>query len=70
MKADAIFDLFENRGKYNKRVDWTPYGFVGIAYFFMNPQADYGSGLKSVRDVMSKSQPISSHQIAIPFLHF
>lgn len=67
VKVDAIFDLFENRGKYNKRVNWTPYGFIGIAYFFMNPQADYGSGIKSVKDVMSTAQPISSHQIAIPF---
>src|SRR5579859_1487704 len=35
----AVFDLFENEGTYISRVKWTPYAFVGIGFFFHNPQA-------------------------------
>ena len=35
----ASFDLFENMATYISRVKWTPYGFVGIACFLHNPQA-------------------------------
>lgn len=41
LSARAVFDLFENRGAYTRRPDFTPYGFVGIAVFHHNPKAYY-----------------------------
>jgi hypothetical protein len=35
----ATFDLFENMATYISRVKWTPYGFLGVACFLHNPQA-------------------------------
>jgi hypothetical protein len=35
----ASFDLFENSATYISRANWTPYGFVGVAAFLHNPQA-------------------------------
>ncbi|MCU0419573.1 MAG: DUF6089 family protein [Cyclobacteriaceae bacterium] len=35
----AQFDLFNNTSTYMVRPKWTPYGFIGIAGFFHNPQA-------------------------------
>jgi len=44
VKADVVIDLFENRRRYTKRVDYTPYMFIGIAYFHHNPQAQAPDG--------------------------
>jgi len=38
VKFDVIVDLWENRGKFQKRPDYTPYFFGGINYFHMNPK--------------------------------
>ncbi len=35
----AVLDLFENTQTYMSRVKWTPYMYVGVAGFLMNPQA-------------------------------
>jgi hypothetical protein len=66
LKADMVFDFIQNRGKYNKRVDWTPYGFVGLAYFFMTPKATYDGNTRLIKDVLPPGQSFSSHQLAIP----
>ncbi|QCR24294.1 DUF6089 family protein [Pontibacter sp. SGAir0037] len=42
--AVAIIDLFENRFNYQRRPDFVPYGFVGIAVFHHNPKTYYESG--------------------------
>jgi hypothetical protein len=74
VKADVVIDLFENRGKYNKRVDYTPYVFVGIAYFHHNPKAQTADGnWVSLRDLSTEGQGLdggpkkySLNQIALP----
>lgn len=38
LSVTAIFDLYENRGTFLKRPDYTPYGFVGLAAFHHNPR--------------------------------
>src|SRR6478735_4879388 len=43
-KVDAVIDLFENRGNYRKRPDYTPYMFVGLAYFHHSPEAKAPNG--------------------------
>ena len=74
VKADVVIDLFENRGKYPKRVDYTPYLFVGIAYFHHNPKAQNKDGeWVSLRELSTEGQGLeggpkqySLHQIALP----
>lgn len=67
LKADVVYDLIQNRGKYNKRVDWTPYLFTGLAFFYMTPKATYeGYGTKLIKDVLPPGQSFSSSQLAIP----
>lgn len=66
LKADIVYDFIENRGRYNKRVDWTPYVFGGLAYFYMNPTADYGQGSQAIKDVLPPDRSFLNHQIAIP----
>ena len=74
VKADVVIDLFENRGKYPKRVDYTPYMFVGLAYFHHNPKAQTADGnWVSLRELSTEGQGLdggpkrySLHQIALP----
>ncbi|MFZ6012815.1 MAG: DUF6089 family protein, partial [Bacteroidota bacterium] len=35
----ASLDLFENQATYISRVKWTPYAYLGVAFFLHNPQA-------------------------------
>jgi opacity protein-like surface antigen len=44
LSAVGVFDLFENRGTYLKRPDFSPYGFAGIAVYAHNPKAEVPSG--------------------------
>ncbi|MFN6943373.1 MAG: DUF6089 family protein [Cytophagaceae bacterium] len=76
VKADAIIDLFEHRGHYRRRVDYTPYVSIGVAYFYHNPQGTHpvtGEWL-NLRPLSTEGQGLpgsdrgmySLHQIAIP----
>ena len=40
----GIFDLYENRGTFLKRPDYTPYALVGLAGFYHNPLMTTGGG--------------------------
>lgn len=44
VSAVAIIDLFENRQTYQRRPDFVPYGFFGVAVFHHNPKAYYETG--------------------------
>ncbi|MCU0429788.1 MAG: DUF6089 family protein [Cytophagaceae bacterium] len=76
LKADLIIDFFEHRSKYQKRPDFVPYGFIGIAYFHHNPQAQIGgSGAwYNLRENSTEGQGVidgapkkySLHQVALP----
>jgi len=73
-KFDVVVDLFENRGKYNKRPDYTPYLFAGLAYFHHNPEAQTPDGdWVSLRSLHTEGQGLaggpksySLNQIALP----
>ena len=78
-KLDAIFDLFENRGTFKKRPDYTPYAFIGFAMFYHNPKAKFdgkwvalkllsteGQGLPAING-RKPPKPYSLIQPAIPF---
>lgn len=39
LSVTANFDLFQNQATYISRVKWTPYAYIGIAFFHHNPQA-------------------------------
>ncbi|MBC7450160.1 MAG: outer membrane beta-barrel protein [Cytophagales bacterium] len=74
LKADIVIDLFENRGKYTKRPDYTPYIFAGLAYFHHNPQAqDPNGNWVDLRPLHTEGQGLpggpkqySLNQIALP----
>lgn len=81
LSAVATFDLFENRGTYLKRPDFSPYVFAGVAVFAHNPKAEYRGSFvalqplgtegqnapTAVRDSLGYPDAYHKIQIAIPF---
>lgn len=53
LSAVAIIDLFENRRTYQRRPDFVPYAFLGIAVFHHNPKAYYENGSRPGLDPAS-----------------
>jgi len=82
LSGTAIFDLYENRGAYTRRPDFTPYGFFGLAIFHHNPKT-YHDGSNGLAAGYYELQPLGTEgqqvanggyrspyhkiQIAIPF---
>jgi len=69
VKFDMIVDLWENRGKFQKRPDYTPYFFGGINYFHMNPKGKTPNGdYVALRPLHTEGpgKTYSLNQIAIP----
>jgi len=81
LSATAVFDLYENRGSFTRRPDFTPYAFAGLAIFHHNPKAYYDGGAMPAgwyalqplgtegQYVEGQGYPSKYHkvQIAIPF---
>lgn len=44
LSAVAVIDLFENSDVFQKRQDFVPYAFLGVALFHHNPKAYYQNG--------------------------
>jgi len=73
-KFDVVIDLFENSRRYTKRVDYTPYMFIGLAYFHHNPQGKNQNGdWVNLKDLHTEGQGLpggpknySRNQIALP----
>ena len=73
-KFDVVIDLFENSRRFSKRPDYTPYMFVGLAYFHHNPQGQNANGdWVNLKDLHTEGQGLpggpknySRNQIAIP----
>ena len=73
-KFDVVIDLFENSRRYTKRPDYTPYMFIGIAYFHHNPEGQNANGdWVNLKDLHTEGQGLpggaknySRNQIAIP----
>ena len=74
LKVDVIIDLFENSRRYTKRPDYTPYMFIGIAYFHHNPEGQNANGnWINLKDLHTEGQGLpggpknySRNQIAFP----
>ena len=70
LKADVVFDIFGNRAHYRKRHDYTPYLFMGIAYFHHSPQAktpdSFGGHWIDLRPLKTEGNVYSLNQVAIP----
>lgn len=69
VKFDVIVDLWENRGKFQKRPDYTPYFFGGINYFHMNPKGKTPAGnYVALRPLHTEgpNHTYSLNQIAVP----
>ena len=73
MKADVIYDYFQNRKSMRRRMNWTPYGTIGLALFYSNPKAVYEGEKYNLRKLGTEGQLLnggsaySAFQIAIPF---
>lgn len=73
-KVDLVIDLFENSRRYTKRPDYTPYMFVGLAYFHHNPQGKNPEGdWVNLKNLHTEGQGMaggpknySRNQIAVP----
>jgi hypothetical protein len=73
-KVDMVIDLFENSRRYTKRPDYTPYMFIGLAYFHHNPQAQNANGdWVNLKDLHTEGQGLpggpknySRNQLAVP----
>lgn len=68
LKGDVIIDLWENRGKYTKRPDYTPYVAVGLAYFHMNPKGQINNTgtWYTLDNYKIEGKVFSKNQLAIP----
>jgi hypothetical protein len=81
LSGTMVFDLYENRGAYTRRPDFTPYAFVGLALFHHNPKAyhdgsnDLAAGYYELQPLGTEGQqstsggypsPYHKIQIAIP----
>lgn len=70
LKLDGVIDLFENRGKLEKRPLFNPYLFFGVAGFYTNPQQVYNGTSYSLIDNNvegARGYQISKIQVALPF---
>ena len=56
LKGDVVIDLIEHRGKYQKRPDFVPFLFVGLAYFHHNPTAKLNGKTYDLRDLSTEGQ--------------
>lgn len=74
VKLDVVIDLFANARRYTKRPDYTPYMFIGLAYFYHNPQGQNPEGdWVNLKDLHTEGQGLpggpknySRHQLALP----
>lgn len=66
IKADVVVDLWENRGRYLKRPDYTPYASFGLAYFHHNPKTLYNGSWVALQPLKTEGKSYSLHQVAIP----
>ncbi len=79
LSAVGVLDLFENRGTYLKRRDFSPYVFAGVAGYYHNPKGVKGSEVVALQTLGTEGQksndraakgyekPYSRAQISIPF---
>ncbi|MCS6823029.1 MAG: DUF6089 family protein [Cytophagaceae bacterium] len=73
-KVDAVVDFIEHRGRYQKRPEFVPYAFVGLAYFHHNPQTVFNGRWVNLQPLSTEGQGVidgapkkySLHQIAFP----
>ena len=67
VKADIVWDFFQNRGTFRKRPQYVPYAFLGIAYFYHNPKAKLGDQWIALQPLKTEGKSYSRSQFAIPF---
>lgn len=76
LKADFVVDLFQNRRGMERRANYTPYVFAGIAGFYHNPQTEYDNEWVDLQplgtegqylDGVGQEEPYSRYQISLPF---
>jgi hypothetical protein len=76
VKGDVVIDLIGHRGRYERRPDFVPYLFAGLAYFHHNPKTKMDGSTYALRDFATEGQgtgiagtsdrKYNLHQIALP----
>lgn len=76
VSGQGVIDLFENRGTYLKRRDFSPYFFGGLAIFYHNPKAQIDGKWVALQPLGTEGQNVSGKgyptkysrvQISLPF---
>lgn len=75
LKGDVVFDFIGHNERYEKRHEYVPYGFVGLALFYHNPvgQVPEGFGFPDegkwvkLKPLKTEGYNYKSLQAAIPF---
>lgn len=76
LNAEVVIDLFENRRGLERRVHYTPYGFVGVGGFYHNPKAELNGEWVKLQplgtegqylDGVGDSKPYKRVQFEVPF---
>lgn len=73
LKGDVVFDFIGHNERYERRHEYVPYGFVGVALFYHDPSGQVPEGFEGAGDWI-KLKPLktegvqySSLQASIPF---
>jgi len=61
-KGDLVVDLYENLGRYEKRPEFTPYGFIGLGVFRHNPQAELDGEWINLKPLNTEGQGTADEQ--------
>lgn len=66
----AMFDLFESNSPFFKRLQWAPYGFIGLGVIYSNPKArtpvESGANWIALRPLHTEGRSYSPIQLVIP----
>lgn len=62
----GIYDMFENRGTFQKRPDYTPYAFGGLAIIYTNPRTLYQGSWVALQPLKTEGRSYSRLQVVVP----
>ncbi len=73
LKGDVVFDFIGHNERYEKRHEYVPYGFIGVAIFYQTPYGQVPDGFNdagkwiNLRKLKTEGVSYSPIQAAIPF---
>lgn len=58
LKADVVYDLFGNKKGLQRRVHYTPYAFIGVAFYHHAPKAKYDGEWVDLQPIGTEGQNV------------